>query len=48
MDQPKLKMCVIKLVNLSIEHINFYVNYFVLAYNRAKIAKQSEHCTKLE
>ena len=35
-----------KIVNLSIEYKNFFG--FVLAYNRAKIAKQSKHGRKLE
>ena len=43
MDQPKLK----KKVNNS-EFINSKYNFYLLAYNRAKIDKQCEQCTKLE
>ena len=34
--------------NKNSKFINLKQNFYVLAYNRAKIDKQCEHCTKLE
>ena len=44
MDQPKLK----NVYNKNSEFINLKYNFYILAYNRAKIDKKCEHCTKLE
>ena len=45
MDQHKQKiLCIIK----NDKFINLKYNFYVLAYNRAKIDKQCEHCSKLE
>ena len=41
MDQPKLKN-----INKNSKFINLKYNFDVLAYNRAKIDKQCDHCTK--
>ena len=43
MDKPKLKT-----YNKNCKFINLKYNFYVLAYNRAKIDKLCENCTKLE
>ena len=44
MDQPKLKI----VYNKNSKFIHLKYNFYVLAYNHAKIDKLCEHCTKLE
>ena len=44
MEQPKLK----NVYNKNSKFITLKYNFYVLAYNLAKIDKQCEHCTKLE
>ena len=47
MDKPKLENRQ-NVYNKNTKFINLKYNFYVLAYNSAKIDKQCEHCTKLE